>query len=121
MAGGDNKLKIVGAGIKVLERIDKANGKDGEYRLVQDGIQAMFPHITKRKVFVKCQDFCNILAGGLCSLTTMHEDTAKVLTATPSGALICVYKYDPADVLPPAEGEAEAEADSSASGNIYIY
>lgn len=112
MVGGEDKVKTVTAGIKVLERMDKGKGSKGgeEYRLVQDGIQAIVGHITSRKVYVKCQDFCNLLAGGLCSLSTMHADTFKVLTGMASGALICVYKYDPADILPPAVVEGESSS-----------
>ena len=114
----DERLKIVTAGIKVLERMaNKGKGAkaDEDYRLVQDGIQAIVPHITTRKIRVACQDFCNLLGGGLVSLSTLHPDTLKALGGLQSGALICVYKYDPADVLP--EFKKVAEPSSSASSS----
>jgi hypothetical protein len=91
-------LKVVTAGIKVLERKSKANEEE-EYRLVQDGIDAILPHITTRKVMVTCQDFCNLMGGGLVSFATLSAATLSALTSMSTGALICVYEYDAKDVL----------------------
>lgn len=58
---------------------------------------------------VSIQDFCNLLGGGLVSLSTIHADTLAVIGSMSSGAVICVYKYSPADVLERAKEEAEEE------------
>ena len=60
-------LKIVSAGIKVLEKKVKNNSGEAEYRLVQEGLHVLLPHITTRKIFVTIQDFSNLLGGGLVS------------------------------------------------------
>jgi hypothetical protein len=48
MVGGDDKLKIVTAGIKVLERMDKGKGSKGgeEYRLVQVHILCLYNNLN---------------------------------------------------------------------------
>ena len=72
-------------------------------------MNAIVPHITTRKVTVSIQDFCNLLGGGLVSLSTIHADTLAVIGSMSSGAVICVYKYNPADVLERVKEEAEEE------------
>ena len=47
---------------------------------------------------MRIQDFCNLLGGGLTSLSTIHADTVAVLGNMSAGAVICVYTFDPADV-----------------------
>ena len=47
--------QIVSAGMKVLER------KHDDFRLLQEGIQALGPLMTKRIVDVTVQDYCNFL------------------------------------------------------------
>jgi hypothetical protein len=114
----DERLKIVTSGIKVLER--KGKGGPEDYRLVQEGLKVIVPHITSRKYSVSCQDFCNILGGGLVSLSTFHADTIKLLSGIPSGAMICVYKYDPEDIIvEDAEAEGmESEVKVSKVGKV---
>ena len=63
------------------------------------------------------QDFCNLLGGGLVSFSTLSAATLAAVTSMPSGALICVYKFDPADVLAPAPAAADADASSSSSSS----
>jgi hypothetical protein len=92
------------------------------------------PHVTTRKVFVTAQvtlpfvsliiskllladvfmhvqDFSNLLGGGLVSFSTLSENTVQTCSAMGPGALICVYRYDPADVV---TDSATAATDSSA-------
>jgi septal ring-binding cell division protein DamX len=68
------------------------------------------PHITTRKVSVRIQDFCNLLGGGLTSLSTIHADTVAVLGNMSAGAVICVYTFDPADVQVVEKTEATGDA-----------
>ena len=63
------------------------------------------------------QDFCNLLGGGLVSFSTLSAATLAAVTSMPSGALICVYKFDPADVLAPAPAATDADASSSSSSS----
>ena len=66
---------------------------------IQDGIATIIPFITTRKVIVSIQDFCNILGGGLVSLTTMTPDTVSILGPMPTGAVVIVYEYHVNDVI----------------------
>ena len=75
----------------------------------QDGLSSIVPHITTRKVSVSVQDFCNLLGGGLVSLSTLHPDTLVALAGLSSGAVICEYKYRKADVLKVLPGTTEGE------------
>lgn len=108
-------LKVVAAGIKVLEKrhtsgavaaVNAAAIADGtnaivggvhvlhEYRLLQEGLDTLGPHITKRRVSITLQDLCNMLAGGLVSYTTLDPATVVQLLSHPVGCLICVYEHD---------------------------
>ena len=85
------------------------------------------PHITSRKIKVSIQDFCNLLGGGLVSLSTLHVDTLKFMANMSSGAVICTYKYHPRDVLvkvvkvePSSEPSAESSSESSESSSLEI-
>lgn len=55
------------------------------------------------------QDFCNLLGGGLVSLSTIHPDTVAVISSMSAGAVICVYKYNPADVIERAKEDVAEE------------
>ena len=94
----NNGLKLVSAGTKAFERFDLKDGQR-EYRLVQDGIYSLIPFITKRKFNVKIQDFCNVLVGGLCSISTFSPETAQALSLLSNGVVIIVYTFSFDDVL----------------------
>ena len=53
----------------------------------------------------------------MVSFSTLSAATLAAVTSMPSGALICVYKFDPADVLAPAPAAADADASSSSSSS----
>ena len=74
---------------------------------IQDGIATIIPFITTRKVIVSIQDFCNILGGGLVSLTTMTPDTVSILGYMPTGAVVIVYEYHVNDVITSASTSME--------------
>ena len=112
------QMKVVSAGTKVFERRKETNkkGKDDgtkepkpegyqEYRLLQDGVHALIPYMTKRKVELTIQDFCNLLDGGLVSFTTLSPETCQKLESQGAGAIVCVYKWNASDML---EGSKEA-------------
>jgi len=93
-------LKVVSAGIKVFERKKEGGqGPAGEYRLCQDGIQALAPFMTKRVVNITVQDMCNLLNGGLVSYSTMHADTVAALSVLEKGPIVCMYTFNSADVV----------------------
>lgn len=111
-ADRDRRLKVVAAGMKVLERKTTASG-GVEYRLVQEGIHLMAPYLSGRKVNVTVQDFCNILGAGLVSFSTLSPDTVNAIASQPVGVLICIYSYDVKDRL------NEEEVSHDVSHNFY--
>jgi hypothetical protein len=56
------------------------------------------PFITKRKISVPVQDFCNMLGGGLVSYSTLSAESLKQLDAIPTGVVIATYEFRPDDV-----------------------
>jgi hypothetical protein len=106
----DNRLKIVSAGVKMLCRKSLADGRY-DYRLLQDGIEYLAPLISKRKLHVEVQDFCNILGGGLVSYSTLSSKALNGLSAlTEPGVVIAVYSFSPNDlVIVPDREEAAIE------------
>jgi hypothetical protein len=66
---------------------------------LQEGIDAIVPYITKRKVSLTIQDFCNLLGSGLVSFSTLSAETIKAVNAVGHGVLICEYKFRPSDVI----------------------
>lgn len=96
----DARLKVVTAGVKTFEKKVLRSG-DVDYRLLQDGIAFLEPHITKRKVQVSIQDFCNMLGGGLVSFSTLSPEFVNSLYALPTGIVICKYAFRPEDVIVP--------------------
>lgn len=99
----EGNLKIVTAGVKVMEKVVKHSG-EVDYRLVQEGLHAMLPHITARKVFMTAQDFSNILEGGLVSFQTLSMDTIAALRLLTVGTFIAVYRYSKEDVCSSTDG-----------------
>jgi hypothetical protein len=96
------RLKVVSAGVKVLERRGKtsfAGGGDCGYRVLQDGIETMSQWVTTRKVTISAQDCCNFLEGGLVSLRTLSYDLNVAFSKLKPGSCICTYNYSPTDVL----------------------
>ena len=93
----EGKLKIVTLGVKIFDRKDTKGG--AEYRLLQEGLTAILPFITRRKVDVTIQDFCNLLGGGLVSFTTLSAPTVLALLSMQSGIFISCYRYRHEDVL----------------------
>lgn len=89
-----HKLKIISAGIKVFEKKLTSSNKI-EFRLVMDGINVLAPIITKRKVFVSNQDFCNLLEAGMVSFSTLSSQAVQQISSQPSGVLLCVYEFHP--------------------------
>ncbi|CAE7473089.1 NSUN2 [Symbiodinium microadriaticum] len=113
---GDEKsrLKVVMAGIKVFERSQKgafAWGGECGYRLNQDGVSVMAPHITKRKITCTVQDFCNFLEGGLISFTTLSKSCLEGLSQVSSGSVMCVYHFSPEDIVQSEENTNSTSVD----------
>lgn len=106
-ADNERRLKVVAAGMKVLERKALANG-EVDYRLTQEGIHIMVPFLSDRKVLVPIQDFCNLLGAGLVSYTTLTRETVQALNAQPVGVVVCMYQYDPRDKLVDESGSIGA-------------
>ena len=76
-----------------------------------------------------------MLDGGLVSLSTLAPDTLACMQSMSSGAVICLYKYHPRDVLvkvvkvepssepsaePSSEPSAESSSESSESSSLEI-
>lgn len=93
----DSTLKIVTAGVKAFEK--KVYNNQTDYRLVQDAVHILSPHMAARRVSVNAQDMSNILGGGLVSFITLSASTLQQLHAQNSGMVICTYTYSPADVV----------------------
>jgi hypothetical protein len=96
------RLKIVSAGIKVFERCAKgtfAGGGECGYRLLQEGVDVIAPHLTKRKIAVPIQDMCNFIEGGLVSFSTLSPETVSQLNRISTGSILAYYDYRPEDVL----------------------
>jgi hypothetical protein len=74
------------------------------------------PHITKRKISVTIQDFCNLLGGGLVSFSTLSASTLASMNSMGVGAFIAVYQYKPEDVLPGKVQSLDSAASSTAEG-----
>lgn len=95
----DERIKVVTSGIKMFERKGNNVGGEMEYRILQDGLPAIARFLTKRKVNVTIQDYCNLLGGGLVSFSTLSDNTVNSVTALDVGILICVYEFSFNDVL----------------------
>lgn len=113
------RLKIVTTGIKAFER-QKTNslgkiadeGEGGcDYRVMQECIPYLAPYMTKRKVKVTVGDICNMLEGGLVSYHTLSESTVHNIQheIKACGSVVCVYEFDPKDVLSTADTASAAE------------
>lgn len=111
----DERIKVVSSGIKVFERKNNNVGSDMEYRILQEGLSVIAPFITKRKVKVTIQDFCNMLGGGLVSFSTLSEDTVNSLNAlNEPGVLVCVYEFSFNDVIDTAtDGNSDITMNNS--------
>merc|ERR1712023_178539 len=102
---GDNKdqLKIVTAGLRLLDRKSKGPSKDPacEYRILQEAVDLVADNVQKRKVSITAQDFCNVLEGGLVSLRSLAEESLHAISQMEPGPFICTYKYQKSDEIRP--------------------
>ena len=92
------EMKIVSAGIKAFER-HPSKSSEVEYRLTQDAVNIVAPHMTKRKVTATAQDFCNLLGGGLVSFATLSDGLVTDLNKLSTGTFVCTYTYRDEDVV----------------------
>ena len=113
----DERIKVVTSGIKMFERKGNNVGGEMEYRILQEGLSVIAPFITKRKISVTIQDFCNLLGGGLVSFSTLTDNTVNSLNALDPGILICVYEFSFSDVVE-TEGITDIVASSSTENTI---
>lgn len=102
------ELKVVAAGMKAFER-KVGSDRSIEYRLLQEGIHLLAPYISKRKVEVTIQDFCNLLEAGQVSLSSMSPTTVTRIIQQPPGILVLVYRFRREDVLRKSVDEASKE------------
>jgi hypothetical protein len=75
--------------------------------LLQDGIDVISPHITKRKIVCTAQDFCNFFEGGLVSFTTLSKPCLDSLAALASGSVLCTYEFSPDDMVPTGDASVD--------------
>ena len=113
-------LKVVSAGLKVFEKKKEAqsSGVQGDYRLVQEGIEMIVPHMTKRVLTVTAQDISNLLEGGLVSYSTMSDAAAKALVDMGKGPVVLVYNYAGDDVVAQEGEDASTIAAAEANGAV---
>ena len=113
-------LKVVSAGLKVFEKKkdSQPSGVQGDYRLVQEGIEMIVPHMTKRVLQVTAQDISNLLEGGLVSYSTMSDVTSKALVEMGKGPAVLVYHYSGEDVTAQEGEDASTIAAAEANGAV---
>lgn len=107
----DQKMKIVSAGVKMLEKKVKSgvSSEVVDYRLVQEGLPYIVPYMNRRQILVTIQDFCNLLEGGLVSFSTLSKECLMAIQKQPSGALVCSYQYSNADTIKQEQDDTNQE------------
>mmetsp|Transcript_17586 Transcript_17586/g.38220 ORF Transcript_17586/g.38220 Transcript_17586/m.38220 type:complete len:946 (+) Transcript_17586:112-2949(+) len=81
--GLQDKVTVINSGLKAFERNNKREC-DVEYRVTQEAIHFIAPHMTKRIIVAKASDFVRCIGPGSIRLShssTEFADAAKVLSS----------------------------------------
>ncbi|KAJ7381448.1 tRNA (cytosine(34)-C(5))-methyltransferase [Desmophyllum pertusum] len=89
----DDNHKVVNTGMKVIARAD-ADNVGCNFRLMQEGIEALLPFINKRKVFITQKDVLILLTQDRPFCTEFSNGTREQLNNIEEQGCI-VYIYEP--------------------------
>lgn len=104
------QLKVVSLGLKVFEKNSANSHSRCAYRITQDGVPLVEPHMTdKRKVVVAPEQFAKILKGGTVPISAFDAATAGKIDALEIGAVLIMCD-------PPPVAAAAAQATAGAGG-----
>lgn len=91
--GIQRRVTVINSGLKGFERCSLKEMKS--YRLAQEGIQYVAPHMTKRIVTANMDDFAVCLQKGLTPFDAFSEPFQKVLEQlTPGSFLVTLEGYE---------------------------
>jgi 16S rRNA C967 or C1407 C5-methylase (RsmB/RsmF family) len=91
--GMQQRLTVVNSGLKGFER----NNKECEvrYRLAQEGIHFVAPHMTKRKIYADVEDFRKFLETGMIRLDSFSDEVAAQIRPLSMGSfVVCLKGYE---------------------------
>lgn len=95
-AGFQQRVTVISSGLKVLIR----KGQDAavNYRLSQEGVHFLAPHMTKRKFVVDRADFEVCLSAEVVSLTELSMKLRELLLPLSAGSMLMVLEgYEDGD------------------------
>ena len=98
------KLKLVTTGAKVLERLDSFRGGGISFKLAQEGLHLLVPHMRKQVIFASTADFERLLEhkpGGTPVDDLVSERARDAARACRSGWVAVVHDPEARGMLVP--------------------
>lgn len=88
------RITIVGSGIKGFVRNTNSDATETPYRISQEGVHFILPHMTKRRVSITPEDFEKCMAGNgkVIPLTTFSEEFNAQATPLAPGPFVAILK-----------------------------
>ena len=91
--GFQEKVTVINSGLKGFTRCNK--DCEVQYRIAQEGVHFVAPHMTKRKVVAEIDDFRKCLEPGNTPLSTFSEGFAAEVRALSLGSfVVCLKGYE---------------------------
>ena len=92
--GLQERVTIVGSGVKGFVRNTNMESTETPYRVSQEGVHFLLPHMTKRKVAVDVGDFrtCMTGDGKVIPLPTFSEEFKAIVSSLSPGPFVVILK-----------------------------
>ena len=95
--GIQDRVTVINSGLKAFERSNYAEGHR-RYRLAQEGVHYVIPHLTKRVLTAGMDDFAACMKEGYLSLDTFTESFQKKLDDLNPGSFVVMLEGYEKDV-----------------------
>jgi hypothetical protein len=91
-SGIQERVTVVTSGLKGFVRNGKGSECDAAYRIAQEGVHFVAPHMTKRKIIASSEDFKHCLDAKNIKMSVFSEEFAEQVRAFSVGSFVVQLK-----------------------------
>jgi hypothetical protein len=85
--GIQNRVTVINSGLKAFERCSIQDAR-AKYRISQEGVQFVVPHMTKRLLVVSAEDFYKCVSGGFIEFNIFSEEFRGKIDEMDTGSFV---------------------------------